>query len=49
LFVSGEVDYAAFSRGGRQRHSEKFSDVAMARGLAEVYRDVFATRAAGAI
>ena len=44
-FVNGDVDYAAFSRRGRQRHAERFSDVAMARNLAAVYRDVLAARA----
>jgi glycosyltransferase involved in cell wall biosynthesis len=41
-FVNGEVDYSALSRRGRERHAERFSDVAMARNLAEVYRDVLA-------
>jgi glycosyltransferase involved in cell wall biosynthesis len=39
-FVDGEVDYAAMSRRGRERHAERFSDVAMARGVAAVYNDV---------
>jgi glycosyltransferase involved in cell wall biosynthesis len=43
-FVTGEVDYAATSRRGRDRHAAKFSDVAMARGVADVYRDVLANR-----
>jgi glycosyltransferase involved in cell wall biosynthesis len=41
-FVSGELDFASFSRSGRQRHRERFSDVAMAENLAAVYRDVLA-------
>jgi glycosyltransferase involved in cell wall biosynthesis len=39
-FVSGGVDYPALSRGARERHAEKFSDAAMAAGVAAVYRDV---------
>ena len=41
-FVDGDVDYAAMSRNGRQRHAERFSDVAMARNVAAVYDDVLA-------
>ena len=41
-FIDGEVDYAAMSRNGRERHAERFSDVAMARNVADVYRDVLA-------
>lgn len=48
-FVRGEVDYAEFSRRGRERHAERFSDIAMARGLAEVYRDVLKARSTSAI
>jgi len=44
-FVRGEVDYESLSRRGRERHAEHFSDVAMARGVAEVYRAVLAARA----
>lgn len=44
-FVRGEVNYQALSRKGRERHAERFSDVAMARGVAEVYRAVLAARA----
>jgi glycosyltransferase involved in cell wall biosynthesis len=40
--VAGELDYASFSRAGRERHREKFSDVAMAASMATVYRDVLA-------
>lgn len=47
-FVRSEVDYSAFSRRGRERHAEQFSDVAMARGLADVYRDVLAAKSAAA-
>ncbi len=38
--ISGEVDYAALSRGARLRHAESFSDEKMAAGVAAVYRDV---------
>ena len=41
-FIDGEVDYAAMSRKGRERHATRFSDVAMARGVADVYRNVLA-------
>jgi glycosyltransferase involved in cell wall biosynthesis len=41
-FISGDIDYAVLSRNGRARHAAKFSDVAMARNLAEVYREVLA-------
>jgi glycosyltransferase involved in cell wall biosynthesis len=40
--VDGDMDYAAMSRAGRERHAEKFSDVAMARNVAAVYDDVLA-------
>jgi glycosyltransferase involved in cell wall biosynthesis len=43
-FTSGEVDYAAMSRNGRERHTALFSDVAMARKVASVYRDVLAKK-----
>jgi len=38
--VSGQVDYAALSRAAVKRHAERFSDTAMAAGIAAVYRDV---------
>jgi glycosyltransferase involved in cell wall biosynthesis len=41
-FVSGALDYSAISQRARERHRERFSDVAMARNLAAVYRDVLA-------
>jgi glycosyltransferase involved in cell wall biosynthesis len=41
-FVEGELDYAAISRVGRDRHRERFSDTAMAERLARVYTDVLA-------
>jgi glycosyltransferase involved in cell wall biosynthesis len=44
-FVNGELDYALFSQRGRERHRARFSDVAMAKNLAEVYRDVLAENA----
>jgi glycosyltransferase involved in cell wall biosynthesis len=40
--VDGDMDYAAMSRAGRERHAEKFSDVAMAGNVAAVYDDVLA-------
>ena len=45
-FVDGDVDYAAMSRSGRERHAERFSDVAMARNVAAVYDDVLAKKIA---
>jgi glycosyltransferase involved in cell wall biosynthesis len=42
--VSGEVDYAALSRGARARHAERFSDTTMAAGVSEVYRRVLAEK-----
>ena len=44
--VSGDVDYAALSRGARRRHAAQFSDTTMAAGVAAVYRDVLAARLA---
>jgi len=43
-FTSGEIDYAAMSRRGRERHAALFSDVVMARNVAGVYRDVLAAK-----
>jgi glycosyltransferase involved in cell wall biosynthesis len=43
-FVDGEVDYAAMSRNSRRRHAERFSDIAMAQGVAAVYNDVLARK-----
>lgn len=40
--IDGDVDYQMLSHAGRERHAAKFSDVAMARGVAGVYRDVLA-------
>ncbi|MEX2308045.1 MAG: glycosyltransferase [Pirellulales bacterium] len=42
--VHGDVDYAALSRGARERHAERFSDTKMAAGVAAVYREVLAAR-----
>jgi glycosyltransferase involved in cell wall biosynthesis len=44
-FVAGELDYSSLSRCGRERHREKFSDVAMAGNLANVYTQVLAEAA----
>jgi phosphatidyl-myo-inositol alpha-mannosyltransferase len=41
-FVAGELDYSAMSGCGRERHRERFSDVAMAGNLAKVYCEVMA-------
>jgi glycosyltransferase involved in cell wall biosynthesis len=43
-FVSGDFDYAEMSSRARDRHAERFSDVAMARALAAVYDDLFSSR-----
>lgn len=43
-FVDGQLDYTAMSRNGRERHAARFSDVAMARGVAAVYDDVLAEK-----
>ncbi len=39
-FVDGQLDYTTMSRNGRERHADRFSDTAMARNVAEVYRQV---------
>jgi glycosyltransferase involved in cell wall biosynthesis len=36
----GELDYETLSRNAKKRHAECFSAAAMARGVAEVYRQV---------
>ncbi len=38
--VGGQVDWAAIRSSARQRHAERFSDEAMAAGVADVYRRV---------
>jgi len=43
LFVRGDVDYPAMRQNARRRHAERFSDRAMAEGIARVYRGVLAT------
>jgi glycosyltransferase involved in cell wall biosynthesis len=43
-FIDAKIDYAEMSRRGRERHAELFSDVAMARNVANVYRDVLAKK-----
>ncbi len=40
--VRGDVDYRALRRNAHRRHAERFSDFAMAEGVAEVYRRVLA-------
>jgi glycosyltransferase involved in cell wall biosynthesis len=44
--IGNEVDYGELSRGARKRHVEQFSDTRMAEGVADVYRQVLASRAA---
>lgn len=39
-FVNGGINYAALSEAARQRQIDFFSDVAMAHGVANVYREV---------
>jgi glycosyltransferase involved in cell wall biosynthesis len=39
-FVNGGVNYHALCDAARRRHAERFSDVSMARGVAEVYREI---------
>ncbi len=39
-FIDGQLDYTTMSRYGRERHAARFSDTAMARNVAEVYRQV---------
>ncbi len=41
-FVEGKIDFAALSHNGRERHTALFSDLVMARNIAEVYRAVLA-------
>jgi glycosyltransferase involved in cell wall biosynthesis len=40
--VTGRADYNQLSCGARERHAERFSDMKMAEGVANVYRDVLA-------
>ncbi|MEM9828737.1 MAG: glycosyltransferase [Planctomycetota bacterium] len=42
--VTGEVQWSALSEAAKRRHSEQFSDLAMAKATADVY---FGTRVAG--
>jgi glycosyltransferase involved in cell wall biosynthesis len=44
--IGSEVDYCELTRGARKRHAEYFSDTRMAEGVADVYRQVLASRAA---
>jgi glycosyltransferase involved in cell wall biosynthesis len=44
--IEGEINYCELSRGARTRHAEQFSDTRMAEGVADVYRQVLALRAA---
>jgi len=38
--ATGEIDLTAMGRNAAERHRERFSDLAMARGVAEIYRRV---------
>ncbi len=38
--VNGRIDYSALRRSAFERHAERFSDQAMAKGVAEVYRKI---------
>jgi glycosyltransferase involved in cell wall biosynthesis len=42
--VSGKTDWTAMSNAAAMRHAADFSDVAMARGTAGVYRRLVASR-----
>jgi glycosyltransferase involved in cell wall biosynthesis len=44
--ICGDVSYTDLSHGARQRHADRFSDLKMAEGVADVYRQVLAARAA---
>jgi len=41
--IRGEVDWRAMRQSALARHREKFSDTAMAAGMAAVYRRVLGT------
>lgn len=43
-FVTGERDFAGFSRAGHERWQEGFSDKAMAAGVARVYHEALCER-----
>jgi glycosyltransferase involved in cell wall biosynthesis len=45
--IGGHIDYAALSCGARERHEERFSDTAMAAGVAAIYRDVLQAKQLG--
>ena len=38
--ATGKIDHAAMAISAQQRHAEHFSDIAMARGVAAVYREM---------
>ena len=46
-FVSGEADWDSCSFLARERHNSGFSDIAMAEGVANVYRQVLEERSKG--
>lgn len=43
-FISGHVDWSAMRQAAWQRQREEFSDRSMARGVAELYRNVLSRR-----
>jgi glycosyltransferase involved in cell wall biosynthesis len=43
-FATGAVNLEPLAANARRRHAEQFSDIAMARGVAAVYRDVLEAR-----
>lgn len=46
-FIEGEVDWKERSASARAHHAARFSDRAMAEGVAAVYRDLLATPTSG--
>ena len=42
--IDGQLDWSALHRQARQRHRERFSDAAMASGVARVYQRVLKER-----
>ncbi len=44
-FASDEADWESCSFLARERHNSGFSDIAMAEGVAAVYRDILDQRA----
>ena len=44
MLASGELDGEVLGDSGRQRQSERFSDLSMARGVADIYAQVLAAK-----